>query len=276
MPQKARAPPMPADPPLIDSHLHIWRTDHPLTDTAWHAPPTDAPVEDCLAELDRQGVIFAVVAAASIHGEYADYVRAALKAHRRLRATAVLPANADIYRMEQMAAEGFVGVRLMRAFSDHVPPPDGLLRMHLRRVADLGWHVHLVDQHQRVADSIAAVEASGARLVIDHMGIGDLHYPGGIDNPGFKAILAAVERGNTWVKVSGKFRISTDATAAAFTEQILRVAGTERVLWGSDWPFAGFEGRVSYASALADYHALVPDAATRRRIDETGLRFYFG
>ena len=265
-----------AEGPIIDSHLQIWRPDHPLTDTAWHAPPTEARVEDCLAELDRQGVIFAVIAAASIHGEYSDYVRAALKRHRRLRATAVLPPSADIYRMERMAEEGFVGVRLMRAFTDHVPAPDGMLRMHLRRVADLGWHVHLVDQHQRVAESIAAVEASGARLVIDHMGIGDLHYPGGINNEGFRAILAAVERGSTWVKVSGKFRINTDSTAQEFTDQILRVAGTERVLWGSDWPFAGFEGRVDYDKALKDYLELVPDAATRRRIDETGLRFYFG
>lgn len=266
-----------AEPPVIDAHLHIWRTDQPLTDTAWHRPPTEAGIEECVAELDRQGVIFAVVAAASIHGQYFDYVRKALRAHRRLRATAILPHDADLYRMEKMAADGFVGIRLMRAHAKHIPAPDGNLRMHLRRCADLGWHVHLVDQHQRVDASIRTVEESGARLVIDHMGIGDDNYPGGINNEGFKAILAAVERGNTWVKVSGKFRlINTDGTPPEFVEQILRVAGTERVLWGSDWPFAGFEGRVTYDSVLQDYYGLIPDAAVRRRIDETGLRFYFG
>lgn len=262
--------------PIIDSHLHLWRRDDPLTDRAWHAPPTDATVEACLAELDRQGVIFAVVAAASIHGEYADYVRAALKAHRRLRATAVLAPTTDIYRMERMAAEGFVGVRLMRAFDETPAPIGGDERMFLRRVAELGWHVHLIDRHDRIADGIAAVEAAGAPLVIDHMGVGDLAVPGGVDNDGFRAILAAVERGNTWVKISGAFRVDAHDEARAYAEQILRVAGTERVLWGSDWPFAAFEGRVDYDRALADYRALVPDPATRRRIDETALRFYFG
>lgn len=264
------------EPPIIDSHLHIWRTDHPLTDTAWHAPPTEAGVEDCLAELDRQGVTFAVIAAASIHGEYADYVRAALKANRRLRATAILPPDADIYRLERMNAEGFVGVRLMWAFADKVPQVNGDWRMHFRRLRDLGWHVHLVDKHDRVAESIAQVEPTGVRLVIDHMGVGDLHYPGGINNPGFKAILAALERGNTWIKVSGKFRIRTDSTAQDFVDQIFRVAGTDRILWGSDWPFAAFEDSVTYAGVLDDYYTLVPDPAIRRRIDETGLRFYFG
>jgi len=262
--------------PLIDSHLHIWRKNDPLTDTAWHSPPTNAPVKDCLADLDRHGVIFAVVAAASIHGEYIDYVRAALRANRRLRATAVLPPNADIYRMERMAADGFVGVRLMRAFAEEVPEFDGEHRMLLRRIADLGWHVHLIDRHDRIAHAIESIEASGAPLVIDHMGVGDLRVPGGINNEGFKAVLAAVERGNTWIKISGKFRIDEHAPDEDFAAQILRVAGTERVLWGSDWPFAGFEDRMTYDRALADFRAIVPDPAARRRIDETALRFYFG
>lgn len=262
--------------PLIDCHLHLWRRDHPLTDTAWHAPPTDATLEDCLTELDRQGVLFAVIAAASLHGEYADYVRAALKAQRRLRATCILPPSADLYRMERMRDEGFVGIRLMRAFAEAAAGFDGDWRMHLRRVADLGWHVHLIDRHDRIAESIAGVEASGAPLVIDHLLVGDLDLPGGVDNPGFKAVLAAVERGRCWVKISGKFRVREPGLADALAAQILRVAGTERVLWGSDWPFAAFEGRVTYDGVLEDYRGLVPDPAMRRRIDETGLRFYFG
>ncbi len=264
------------DAPLIDCHLHLWRRDDPLTDTAWHAPPTDATTDACLAELDRQGVVFAVVAAASLHGEYADYLRAALLAHRRLRATCILPPTADLYRMQRMADDGFVGIRLMRAFAPEVPGFDGDWRMHLRRVADLGWHVHLIDRHDRVAESIAGVEASGARLVIDHMGVGDLDYPGGVDNPGFRAILAAVERGNTWVKVSGRFRIRRPGEAEALSAALLAAGGTERLLWGSDWPFAAFEETVTYDSVLADYRHLFPDPAIRRQIDATGLRFYFG
>lgn len=261
--------------PLIDSHLHIWTRDMPLTDTAWHAPPTDAVLQTCLDTLNTHGIVFAVIAAASIHGDYFDYTRAAIKAHKHLRGTAIMAPTTDIYQMEKMKDDGFVGIRLMRAFVDNAVDFDGDWRMHLRRVADLGWHVHLIDQHNRMADSIAGVEASGAKLVIDHMGVGDLECPGGINNPGFKSILAAVERGNTWVKISGRFRNKRPGEAEALTEQILRVGGTERVLWASDWPFAAFEETVTYQSVLADYYHLVPDPEMRRQIDETALRFYF-
>jgi predicted TIM-barrel fold metal-dependent hydrolase len=260
--------------PLIDCHLHVWTRDMPLTDTAWHVPPTEAPVEECLATLDRHGVSFAVIAAASIHGQYSDYSRRALRRHRRLRATAVLHPATDVRQMEAMRDEGFVGVRLMWSLSDSVPAIDGDHRMYLRRVADLGWHVHLVDRPERVAGSIAAVEASGARLVIDHMG--HLQTPDGVNHEGFRAILAAVERGNTWVKISGRFRFVPPESADPYAAELIRVAGTERLLWGSDWPFADYEGRVSYGGVLEDYEYLVPDPEMRRRIDETGLRFYFG
>lgn len=261
--------------PLIDSHFHVWRRNQPLSDTAWHAPPTDAPLEDCLKTLDEHGVVFGVIAAASIHGEYNDYVRAALKAHKRLRATAVLHPTTDIYQMEQMKAEGFVGVRLMWSLSDEAPNIDsGDYRMFLRRVADLGWHVHLVDRPERMVKSIAAIEASGARLVIDHMG--HLQTPEGANHEGFKAILAAIERGNTWAKISCRFRFDPPETADQYANELLRVGAERgRILWGSDWPFAAYEEKITYGKVLADYKYLVPDAAQRRKIDETALRFYF-
>ena len=62
----------------------------------------------------------------------------------------------------------------------------------------------------------------------------------------------------------------------AYAHQLLRVGGGERILWGSDWPFAGFEGRVTYEKVLAGYYDIVPDAGMRRAIDRTALRFYFG
>ena len=30
------------EPPLVDSHFHIWRDDLPLIRAAWHKPPTNA------------------------------------------------------------------------------------------------------------------------------------------------------------------------------------------------------------------------------------------
>ena len=69
--------------PIVDAHFRLWMRDHPLTDTAWHAPPTDASTEELIATHDRHGLIFGVVAAASIHGN------TGITSAARLRRTAV-------------------------------------------------------------------------------------------------------------------------------------------------------------------------------------------
>ena len=125
-----------------------------------------------------------------------------------------------------------------------------------------------------MAATIAALQQSGAKLVIDHLG--HLDTPEGVNGEGFKSILAAVERGRTWVKLSGGFRFNPPAAAAQYAEALLRHAGAERLVWGSDWPFAAHEDAVTYADTIATLHQWVPDAAVRRRIGgETPLRLYF-
>ena len=141
--------------------------------------------------------------------------------------------------------------------------------------ADLGWHVHVTDKPHRIAETIAAIEASGADLVIDHLGHCDL--PEGVNSAAFKAVLAAVERGRTWVKLSGGFRYHPTTNAKPYAEALVALTGGERLLWGSDWPFAGHEGQVRYADTIAAIEDWVPDPSTRARICGTEpLKFYFG
>lgn len=265
-----------SDPPLVDSHFHIWTTDLPLIATAWHREVTEASTERLLKLLDDHGVLFGVVAAASLHGTYNDYVRQALRRHRRLRATATVNPETDIYQLEQMKADGFVGIRFVWSVRDEIPDIESSpYRMLLRRVVDLDWHVHLTDRPERLAQTIASVERSGAKLVIDHMG--HIDRPEGINHPAFQAILRSVERGRTWVKLSGGFRLKTKERAAAYARELVRVAGGDRLMWASDWPFAAYEDCVTYADVLADFASWVPDAKLRRKIGgETPLRFYFG
>lgn len=264
-----------SDPPLVDAHFHVWRKDLPLTDTAWHREVRDATTEQLIETLDTHGVTFGVIAAASIYGLYNDYVRAALKRHRRLRATATLGPATDIYQLEQMKADGFVGIRFVWSLRDEIPDlRSGDYRMLLRRVADLGWHVHLTDREHRIADTIAAVEASGANLVVDHLGHFDT--PDGINGAAFKTLMAAVERGRTWVKVSAGFRFKPPSNAKQYAQALVRLTGGERLVWGSDWPFAAFEDTVRYADTIAAFEDWVPDPAIRRKIaGTTPLKLYF-
>lgn len=264
-----------SQPPLVDAHFHLWRTNQPLTDTAWHVKLTDASLEDFVETLDRHGVIFGVIAAASIFGYYNDYVRQALRAHRRFRATATVPPQIDIYQLERMHDDGFVGIRFVWGLLDEIPDlRSGEYRMLLRRIADLGWHVHLTDREHRIASTIAAIEDSGAKLVVDHLGLFDT--PEGVNGEAFKTLMAAIERGRTWVKLSAGFRFNPPSAAKQYAQALVALTGGERLVWGSDWPFAAYEGRVTYADALAAIEDWVPDPEVRARIcGSTPLRLYF-
>jgi predicted TIM-barrel fold metal-dependent hydrolase len=61
-----------------------------------------------------------------------------------------------------------------------------------------------------------------------------------------------------------------------FAQKLLEVAGPERLVWGSDAPFASFEGKVTYQQTLDDLATWVPDPAARRVIGcVTPLKLYF-
>jgi predicted TIM-barrel fold metal-dependent hydrolase len=261
-------------PPLVDVHAHVYHAGLPLSDDAWHSPTGDATTEDFLSTLDAAGVHFAVLAAASIYGDYNDYMIAAARKHSRLRTTVIVDPHVDAYVLRQMSDDGVVGIRFQ--FRSLPEPPDlssYAYRKLLQRVADLGWHVHLHDEGERLPLYIKHIEAAGPRLVIDHLG--RPAEAGGLNSDGFKAVLGAVERGRTWVKLSGGYRLGSNAFAKQVTRELLRCAGPERLMWGSDWPFAAFEETMTYEAALRSYADAVPDPLTRRDIDMTALRFFF-
>ena len=94
---------MTTEAPLVDSHFHVYTTDMPLSATAWHRPPEDATIERLVDTLDRHGVTFGVLAAASLYGDYNDYMLEALRRHRRLRATAIVQPSIGRHALEAIA-----------------------------------------------------------------------------------------------------------------------------------------------------------------------------
>lgn len=266
---------IPSDPPVIDCHAHAYVCDMPLSGDAWHRPPADASIEDYLDTLKAAGVRCGVLAAASLYGDYNDYSIAACRRHPNIRATVIVDPSISRSALEAMKADGVVGIRLQLMGRPQKPDLGSpVYKRLLAAVRDLDWHVELHDYGRELAPAIAAIEAAGVKLVIDHFGrpLGR----GEQDVQAFEAMLDAVGRGRTWVKVSADFRLKPPALARALMPDLLAGAGAERLLWGSDWPFAGFEDAMTYGAALDSYCHLAPDPKVRRAIDQTGLDFYFG
>lgn len=264
-----------ANAPLVDSHFHIYTQDMPLADGAWHHPGEDASIERALKTLDANGVTFGVISAASIYGTYNDYVRAVLRKHRRLRATLMPDFDWDIGILERYRDEGFLGIRLLWRPKEKTPDINSEpYRRMLRRCADLGWHVHLTERPERMEHTIKAIENAGANVVLDHMVLIDTED--GINDPGFKAALAAIDRGKTWVKLSGGFRFKQPGLADKVAGELVATSGWERLMWASDWPFAGFENEITYTDTLNKLEEWVPDVSMRHCITgRTPLRFFF-
>ena len=113
-----------------------------------------------------------------------------------------------------MKADCFVGIRLMWSLSDAVPDIRGAdYRLFLRRVADLGWHPP--GRQARTLRRLHRGDRSRRRPA-RHRSYGPHRKHGGINHPGFKAILAAIERGNTGPRfqaASGSRRLRTATLA---------------------------------------------------------------
>lgn len=261
--------------PVVDSHAHAFTLDVPLAPGAWHQPPAAAPIEDYLATLDRHGVLFGVLAGASIFADRNAYALEACRRHRRLRTTVIVPARTRADELKAMADSGAVGVRWQWRNVPEVPDlRSDEYQAFLRRIADLGWHVQLHDDSHRLPPYLDALETAGVDIVVDHFGRPDAQR--GLQCPGFQRVLASVQKGRTWVKLASAFRLASRQLADEAAAVLLREAGPERLLWGSDWPFAAFESSVDYAQTLADFERWVPDAQARRRIGcETPLKLYF-
>ena len=108
--------------------------------------------------------------------------------------------------------------------------------------------------------------------MVDHLGRPDPRT--GINSEGFKRLLASIEKGRTWVKVSGGYRLGPQAPD--FARELVRVAGADRLVWASDCPFVGHEGQFPYQSTVDWLNDAISDADARRKIfGETALKLYF-
>ena len=72
------------------------------------------------------------------------------------------------------------------------------------------------------------------------------------------------------------WRFEPPSAAKKYAEALVALTGGEQLLWGSDWPFAAFEGRVHYGDTIAAIEDWVPDPVVRARIcGVNAVKLYF-
>ncbi|HMI95285.1 MAG TPA: amidohydrolase family protein, partial [Micropepsaceae bacterium] len=138
-----------------------------------------------------------------------------------------------------------------------------------RRVATLGWHVQLNMQGDQIVQMEDLLRRLPSQLVFDHLGNPPL--PAGSRHPSHGIIRGLVDRGRSWVKLSGAYLNSKSGPpypeATTIAQDFARAA-PQRMVWGSDWPHPTSPGPTKPDDALLfDLLAQwVPDEAIRQRI----------
>jgi D-galactarolactone isomerase len=252
-PAKLRAPANAAD-----CHHHIYDARYPADPKA-ALRPQDALVEDYRALQRRIGTTRHVVVQPSTYGTDNRCMLDALAAFgAEARAVAVVDdsvADAELRRMDTLGVRG-IRFNLAQAGATTAEMIEPLSK----RVNELGWHIQI--------NATAPVIMS----IMDILNrVPHVPQPAGIDDPLYARVRALIDKGRTWIKLSGAYQDTkigppTYADSGAVARAYAKAA-PERMVWGSDWPHPSEQqGKPDDAllfDLLADW---APEETVRHRI----------
>jgi predicted TIM-barrel fold metal-dependent hydrolase len=256
-------------PPLAcDCHAHVLGppSRFPYATDRSYTPP-DALPSDYLRMLDTLGIERMVVVQASCYGEDNSCTVAAVAELGVHRARGVAMVGADVSDAELQRLDA-AGIRATRFITTARGGPSlDQLPAVARKVAPYGWHIEMYVPTTVWPAVLPVVEALPVPVVFDHMGGMMADTPA--DDPVFERILALLEAGRCWTKLTG-YRPSRTGTPYADVLPLARrfvERAPARCVWGTDWPHTNLDEYMPDDGDLLDLLAdWVPDAATRHRI----------
>ena len=219
-----------------NAHLHII---DPAFPNDGHAEAQIGTVHTYPEIADRLGLQRAVFVQAKPFGLNNDNMLDAVKKFgpADVRGIAVVNNTVTDAELEALHAGGMRGLRFsvwnpknaVVSFEDCFPLSE--------RVKGFGWNMQLHMSAAQIAEQADVIRRLDCKVVIDHMGRLDPKL--GVKDPAYKFICEMIDKGNTWIKISGPYLNTVaghpweDATATA---KAIAEFAPERVVWGSDFP----------------------------------------
>jgi predicted TIM-barrel fold metal-dependent hydrolase len=229
-------PTTPLPPGATDCHFHVYDGRIPSRPGTPHHP--DALEEDYLALQHRLGLSRGVLVQPSAYGtDNARHLQALeILGRDRFRMVAVVEPAIPDAALRALDDAGVRGVRF------NLTMPGVLAADYLEplgaRLAELGWHVQLNASGPQLVGLESVLAVLPCQLVLDHLA--QVPQPEGLDSEAFGVLHRLLDRGRSWVKISGPYirsRIGPPgySDVGLVASAIVRAA-PERLLWGSDWP----------------------------------------
>jgi predicted TIM-barrel fold metal-dependent hydrolase len=251
-----------------DCHAHIVGppSRFPYAEDRSYTPP-DALPDDYLRMLGTLGIERMVVVQPSCYGENNDRTVAAVGELGLSRARGVAMVGAAVTEAELDALHKG-GVRATRFITTAKGGPSlAQLPDVAAKVAAFGWHIEMYVPTSVWPEILPVVERLPVPVVFDHLGGMMADTPA--NDPIFRRILALLESGKCWTKLTG-YRPSIAGPPYADVAPLARrfiEHGLDRCVWGSDWPHTNLEGYMPDDGDLLDLLGdWAPDPAVRQRI----------
>lgn len=257
---------------VIDSHLHVWASKDESATYPYaegQDPPTSlasvASTSELLKKMDQGGVSGALIVQPINHRFDHSYVINAIKSHPdRFKGMLLhdpsLPEYQAVSRLEELALNGFVGVRFNPYLWPRIgekswePMSAGAGLATYKRCAELKMPVGVMcfqGLKLHYDDILELLKLSPeTTLVLDHFAFTSLSETG---NESFRMLVKLANHPQVYVKISALFRQGDTFPYALVLKERLKVLleafGPERLMFGTDFPFV-LEQKEQYGGTI--------------------------
>lgn len=155
----------------------------------------------------------------------------------RARGVAVVNAQVTDKELSYLHEHGVRGLRFSVWNPANAVVSMDMCKILANRTKDMGWNIQLHMSSAQLLEYSGIISGLENKIVIDHMG--RLKPELGILDPAFSYICGLIDKGKTWVKLSGPYLNTSEGRP---WDDAAKVACTfsgyapERMLWGSDFP----------------------------------------
>jgi predicted TIM-barrel fold metal-dependent hydrolase len=197
----AEPPKLKAPPNACDSHMHIYDSRFPVAPNAKLRPP-DATVDAYRLFQKRIGTTRNVVVTPSTYGtDNSCTLDVMAKLGATARGVAVVDTSVTDAELKRLNDLGVRGIRFNLVQSGATTVD--MLEPLSKRVNGFGWHVQVHMLCDQIVETADLLQRLPSPIVFDHLA--RIPQPAGVDHPAFALVLKLLEKGRTWVKLSGAY-----------------------------------------------------------------------
>lgn len=261
--------------PGWDCHVHVF--DGAAQVAPGHYAPQHRPLAVIEALAQSHGFDHLVLVQPSVYGTDNTVLLDALRDQPgRHRGVVVLGVSITDEELAHMHSVGVRGVRF-----NLVSPTGNSSNLAADfeklapRLQELGWHVQWYARPEDLPVIAELHRDTALPAVLDHLA--GLHANLLSNQVAWEA-LEKLDGQGAWVKLSGWYRLQSDAPYTALDSNIIRVANLfkGRTVWGSDWPHTSFvaDALPSYASTLEPVIRVLTEAQKNHALHQAPASLY--